>query len=622
MKRPDRLFPGYVFDLDGTVYLGDALLPTAGETVMRLRALGCRTVFLSNNPTHPPDDYAAKLSRLGLPTDVGDILVSTQVLVHFLQERMPGARIFVIGEAPLVEALAAAGFEIAEEAADRRGDCQLRPDVRLPEAPGRLRRDPGRRPVLRHQRRPLLPRAGRQPARRGGRHRGPSRHATGVACEAIVGKPSRHTGGRSWQCSGCAAGCLMTGDRLRDRRSDGPRRRHVHGDRPDRRDRGDGGGIDDRADLRPRPAGRATPRSDSHGQLPPRRGPGHRQEPGARARRPGRSPRLRVSAARAALPCGRSRRAGPAGGGRGASGRRSRKRWSGPGSPQRTSRRAGSHRGGAPISCGMRARVFPCRTPSPGRICTPSHSSASCAGGVASRSAAHVSANGPAPGALRAPSHVADGERPVVAEAAREGGLRAGLSALWVLNALGRADGHRADVSLAQSMTLYDFRAREYWADWLAYLNVPRAALPDVTGTVDDFGWLEIDATRVPVRAMIGDQQAALFGYDCRAIGDAECTHGTASFVDVSRRGGPGARYDQGVPRLAAGQPSTYCLEADDSHRRRPVVARRGQDHRPRRGRGGLAGSVSDAGGVVFVPAFTGLNVPYDVGKRGDRCWA
>ena len=94
---------------------------------------------------------------------------------------------------------------------------------------------------------------------------------------------------------------------------------------------------------------------------------------------------------------------------------------------------------------------------------------------------------------------------PVVVEAAREGRLRIGLSALWVLNALGRSDGHRVDVSLAQSMCLYDFRARDYWADWLAYLKVPRATLPDVAGTVDEFGWLDLDSTRVPVRAMIAD---------------------------------------------------------------------------------------------------------------------
>ena len=74
--------------------------------------LGARTVFLSNNPTHEPADYAAKLTRLGLPTTVDDILVSTQVLVRFLLERMPGARLLVLGEPPLERALAAAGFGV------------------------------------------------------------------------------------------------------------------------------------------------------------------------------------------------------------------------------------------------------------------------------------------------------------------------------------------------------------------------------------------------------------------------------------------------------------------------------------------------------------------------------
>src|SRR5512141_2011818 len=68
--RPAHLYDAYVFDLDGTVYLGDALLPTAGETIRTLRQQGRRTVFLSNNPTHSRREYAAKLTRLGLPTPV------------------------------------------------------------------------------------------------------------------------------------------------------------------------------------------------------------------------------------------------------------------------------------------------------------------------------------------------------------------------------------------------------------------------------------------------------------------------------------------------------------------------------------------------------------------------
>ena len=112
---PSRLYQGYIFDLDGTVYLGDALLPTAGETITALRARGCRTVFISNNPTHTRQEYAARLTRLGLPTPVADILNSSQVMVDFLRRRMPAARLFVVGERPLCEDLLSAGFQLEED---------------------------------------------------------------------------------------------------------------------------------------------------------------------------------------------------------------------------------------------------------------------------------------------------------------------------------------------------------------------------------------------------------------------------------------------------------------------------------------------------------------------------
>jgi NagD protein len=97
------------------VYLGEALLPTAGETIATLRRLGRRTVFLSNNPTHSPRDYAAKLTRLGLPTSVEDIINSSMVLIDFLQRRMPAARLFVMGEEPLCAGLQAAGFVLEDD---------------------------------------------------------------------------------------------------------------------------------------------------------------------------------------------------------------------------------------------------------------------------------------------------------------------------------------------------------------------------------------------------------------------------------------------------------------------------------------------------------------------------
>lgn len=116
LLTPKRRFAGYIFDLDGTVYLGDALLPRAGETLRALRARGSRTIFISNNPTHAREDYAVKLTRLGVPTSVEDILTSSLVTVDFLQRLMPGARLFVVGEEPLCAELRRGGFELTDEA--------------------------------------------------------------------------------------------------------------------------------------------------------------------------------------------------------------------------------------------------------------------------------------------------------------------------------------------------------------------------------------------------------------------------------------------------------------------------------------------------------------------------
>ena len=116
MTTPAQLYDAYIFDLDGTIYLGEQLLPTVGETIGRLRQMGKRILFLSNNPTNTRAAYAAKLTRLGLPTPVDDVLNSSYVMVDFLRQTMPQARLFVVGESSLSDELSSAGFELTEEA--------------------------------------------------------------------------------------------------------------------------------------------------------------------------------------------------------------------------------------------------------------------------------------------------------------------------------------------------------------------------------------------------------------------------------------------------------------------------------------------------------------------------
>lgn len=112
--RPTVRLPhrGWLFDLDGTVYRGEALVPGADETIAALRAAGRRVAFLSNKPLETRDDYARKLTRLGVPAAPDDVVNSSLVLARHLAALDPGAPIFVIGEPPLLAELRAHGFEV------------------------------------------------------------------------------------------------------------------------------------------------------------------------------------------------------------------------------------------------------------------------------------------------------------------------------------------------------------------------------------------------------------------------------------------------------------------------------------------------------------------------------
>ena len=115
MRAPDRLFEGYVFDLDGTVYLGDELLPKAKETLGELKARS-NVVYLTNKPLETPADYAAKLTRLGVVTRPEEVISSTDSLLLYLERHAPEARLFVVGEQPLIRLLSRAGYEVAQDA--------------------------------------------------------------------------------------------------------------------------------------------------------------------------------------------------------------------------------------------------------------------------------------------------------------------------------------------------------------------------------------------------------------------------------------------------------------------------------------------------------------------------
>lgn len=113
---PKQLYKGYVFDLDGTIYLGDKLLPGARRLVLKLRELGKKVVFLSNNPTKDPEMYAEKLTNLGIETPSSDIVNTVVSMTRWLSQNHPDAVIFPIAEEPLKRALRKAGIRMSEKA--------------------------------------------------------------------------------------------------------------------------------------------------------------------------------------------------------------------------------------------------------------------------------------------------------------------------------------------------------------------------------------------------------------------------------------------------------------------------------------------------------------------------
>ena len=118
LRRPTRRFGGYVFDLDGTLYLGDQLLPGAAETVASIREAGGRVAFLTNKPLESPADYAAKLTELGIPASEGEVVSSTDALLRYLDHHAKGTRILPIAEPLLVGLLRDRGFQTLDPTSD------------------------------------------------------------------------------------------------------------------------------------------------------------------------------------------------------------------------------------------------------------------------------------------------------------------------------------------------------------------------------------------------------------------------------------------------------------------------------------------------------------------------
>ncbi len=114
LRGPEGFYDAYIFDMDGTIYLGDHLLPGAARMIKELRRREIPVRFLSNNPTKDPEQYQQKLLKLGLPTDLEDIANTVVTTTRWLKVNHPDAVVFPISEEPLKRAFAKAGIAMSE----------------------------------------------------------------------------------------------------------------------------------------------------------------------------------------------------------------------------------------------------------------------------------------------------------------------------------------------------------------------------------------------------------------------------------------------------------------------------------------------------------------------------
>ncbi len=208
---------------------------------------------------------------------------------------------------------------------------------------------------------------------------------------------------------------------------------------------------------------------------------------------------------------------------------------------------------------------------------------------------------------------------------ANAGELAFGTIDTWLAWRLTGGESHVTDVSNASRTLLMDLAACEWDAELAEHLGVPRALLPEIRGNDRVFGTTkgaDFLPDGLPIAALIGDQQSALFGQACFEAGNAKCTYGTGAFLMLNTSTEL-VRSERGLLSTAAwrlGGETTYALEGSAfiagaivQWLRDGLGIIRSSDEIE-----ALARSVDDAGGVALVPALTGLGAPHwDPNARG-----
>jgi glycerol kinase len=200
---------------------------------------------------------------------------------------------------------------------------------------------------------------------------------------------------------------------------------------------------------------------------------------------------------------------------------------------------------------------------------------------------------------------------------AERGELAFGTVDSWLIWQLTGGARHVTDISNASRTMLFNVHSQRWDDELLALLNIPPSLMPEALPSSAHFGDIQAEWLGAPlaIGGVAGDQQSALFGQACFSAGMAKNTYGTGCFM-LMHTGERFQTSQNGLITTAAAQPpgpQQYALEgsvfiggAVVQWLRDGLRAIESSSEVQ-----ALAESVPDAGGVVLVPAFTGLGSPY-----------
>lgn len=104
----------FIFDMDGTIYLGERVFDFAVRFIKNLRAAGKRVLFFTNNASHTPDFYFSRLERMGFEPQEGEIMTSGDVTAEFLLRHRRGRSVYLVGTDELVRQFHAASVPLVQ----------------------------------------------------------------------------------------------------------------------------------------------------------------------------------------------------------------------------------------------------------------------------------------------------------------------------------------------------------------------------------------------------------------------------------------------------------------------------------------------------------------------------